>query len=698
MAPFKIWFRAYKSVFFQALLFLIAAGIIFIFLPSESKFKYEYRQGAPWFNEDLIAPFSFPIYKSEFEIAADKDSLTKHYPLFFYVDTLAVDISTRALQNQITKSVNLIISQNLAEVPEDYYTQVSILLQRFSEYLSSGILDTAFSRENQNRTIHVVYKSISSEYLGKEIPQKRSSRLQFRRLSQRILGQTPWVETMIRLIPQSYTEISTLEYDSVLTQINLNKMREEISLTRGMVQEGQRIVSRGEVISEQTFKVLESLRIEYTAKDRDNITMIWILTGKILISLIATTLLFLFLTYSRRRIKDYNAKVIFVLFLSLISVAIAHFVSKDNATYIYLVPWVIVPVILRVFFDTRLAILIFSSLIVIMGWIVPNPYEFVFTNFIVGIVSVFTLSIMYQRSRIFLVAISVLASYSIIYTSISLMQDGNIYNLDPMRYVWYVGNSLLILWSYPLIYMFEKVFGFLSDVTLMEVANTNSSILRKLNERAPGTFQHSLQVANMAESAIRIIGGNPMLVRAGALYHDIGKINMPQYFIENQTGNINPHDKLTPEQSAGIIVSHVKKGVEIAKKNKIPGAIVDFIISHHGTSVTQYFYRTFIVENPGKTPNINKFQYKGTLPTSKEQAVVMLADSVEAAGRTLKNYTQQSVSNLTDKIIDGIVAAGLMKAAELTFKDIDTIKEVFKKKLLNIYHLRVEYPENPLDD
>jgi hypothetical protein len=269
-----------------------------------------------------------------------------------------------------------------------------------------------------------------------------------------------------------------------------------------------------------------------------------------------------------------------------------------------------------------------------------------------------------------------------------------------MNFVWFGVNSLLILWSYPLIYLFEKVFGFLSDVALMEVANTNTSLLRKLNERAPGTFQHSLQVANMSESVIRIIGGNPMLVRAGALYHDIGKMNMPQYFIENQSGGKNPHYKLSYEQSAEIIISHVDKGVELAKKYKLPKPVIDFITSHHGDGIVQYFYRSFINENPDIKPEIEKFQYKGSLPSSKEMAVVMLADSVEAAGRSLKNHTAESINSLVEKVINQIISTKQLRNAEITYKDIVTIKEIFKKKLTNIYHIRVEYPEisNEPDD
>ena len=693
MKPFKVRFRAYKSLIYNVILFIISAGIIFFFLPSERKFKYEYRQGAPWFNDDLIAPFSFPVYKTQDELKSETDSLAKYCPLFFSVDTVALEKSIKALQKQINNSISFIKNQHVAEVPPDYEPKVSLLLKRFSDYLSNGVLDTAFSKTNMNRTVMVLYKNMATEYLGKEIPEKKSSRYQFRRLYQSILGSHVWVDNMIKLIPQSFTLISTLEYDSVLTNMNLNKMYDEMSLTYGLVQEGQRIISRGEVISAHDFQVLESLRMEYTSKDRNDNSQIWVIIGKIIISFVCAALLFSFPIYLKKLLNKYNAKVVFITLLSMLSIAIAHFASLGKSAYIYLVPWAVVPIIIRVFFDARFAILVYSALVVVMGLIVPNPYEFVFINYIVGVVAVFTLSNMYQRSRIFLAAISVLLTYSLLYTALALFRDGDFNSISEINYAWFGVNSLLVLWSYPLIYLFEKTFGFLSDVALMEVANTNTLLLRQLNEKAPGTFQHSLQVANMSESAIRVIGGNSMLVRAGALYHDVGKMNMPQYFIENQTSGKNPHEKLTSEQSARIIISHVNKGMELGRKHKLPKQVLDFISSHHGDGIVQYFYRTFINDNPDKKSEIEKFQYRNETPSSKEMAVVMLADSVEAAGRSLKVRTPQTIGALVEKIVDGITSTNQMRNAEITYKDIGIIKEIFKKKLMNIYHIRVEYPD-----
>jgi hypothetical protein len=693
MAALKVWYRRYKSVILQLILVSITSGVIFILLPSERSFRYEFRRGAPWFNEDLIAPFNFPISKTETEISGERDSLGRHYPLFFNVDSIRVDGTIRILRDQVGRALKLIKSQKIAEVPANVDTSLEKLLESYREYISNGVLDTAFTGTNLNRTVMVMNNNLAQEFLGKEVPHKKHGTLQFRRMAQSICGTQPWVETMTRLLPPSLTQVSTLEYDSLLTKMNLQRMQDELSLTRGMVQEGQRIISRGEVITQKEFILLESLKSEYKSRGRRDTVRIWLFVGKFFTSLIAALLLISFMVYFRKELMQYNTKSIFVVFMSLLSLTVAHFVSRSETIDIYLIPYAIVPIIIRVFFDARFAIFIFSALIVILGLILPNAYEFVFTQFIVGVVAVFSLTSMYKRSQIFFAAANVFFAYAIIYVTMSLMQDGDFTKIEWIRFAWFGGNSLLILWSYPLIYLFEKTFGFLSDVTLMELSDSNNPLLRKLNERAPGTFQHSMQVANLAESAILRIGGNPLLVRAGAMYHDIGKMHMPQYFIENQLTGINPHAKLPYDQSAEIIISHVEKGLELAKKYNLPKAVVDFIKTHHGDGIVQYFYRSYLNANPAEKAEVKKFQYPGPVPSSKETAVVMLADSVEAASRSLKSITAQSLESLVDKIIDGIVKGNQLRNSDITFKDIVLIKEIFKSKLFNIYHSRIEYPE-----
>jgi putative nucleotidyltransferase with HDIG domain len=331
--------------------------------------------------------------------------------------------------------------------------------------------------------------------------------------------------------------------------------------------------------------------------------------------------------------------------------------------------------------------------ILLAGFWVPNSYQFVLMNFLAGLVGIFSLRSYYKRGILFYTATFVFATYALVYVLVSIMQEGDFSQINWINLLWLAGNGLLILTVYPLVFLFERLFGFLSDATLFELSDTNQPLLRKLAEKAPGTFQHSMQVANLAEEAILKVGGNSLLVRAGALYHDIGKMENPEYFIENQHEGSNPHNELDFRSSAKVIIDHVVHGVEIAKKNKLPARIVEFISTHHGTSTVQYFYRSFLNANPDEEVDINEFRYPGPKPPSKENAVVMIADSVEAASRTLKSYTPDTINNLVENIIAHQAEEDQFSEANLTFADISQIKEIFKNRLSNIYHSRIEYPE-----
>jgi hypothetical protein len=328
----------------------------------------------------------------------------------------------------------------------------------------------------------------------------------------------------------------------------------------------------------------------------------------------------------------------------------------------------------------------------IIGFWVPNGFEFVFLSFVAGIIAIFTLSNNYRRGKLFLSAVLVVATYCIVYLGISIIQEGNMSKIEWIKFLWFAANGLLVLSSYPLIYIFERIFGFLSDATLIELSDTNQPLLRKLAEMAPGTFQHSLQVSNLAEEVIIKIGGSPLLVRAGALYHDIGKMENPHYFIENQVPGVNYHDKLKFVESAEIIIGHTTKGVEIARKNNLPESIINFIRTHHGTTTVQYFYRSYLKQNPDSVSEIERFRYPGPRPVSKEEAVLMMADSVEAASRSLKEINESTLADLVEYIINLQIADDQFAEANITFRDIREIKSIFKKKLRTIYHIRIEYP------
>jgi cyclic-di-AMP phosphodiesterase PgpH len=404
--------------------------------------------------------------------------------------------------------------------------------------------------------------------------------------------------------------------------------------------------------------------------------------------------LWLFLSHFRSEVLGVTRKTLFIILMIISFISLTRVtVTFANPDTLFLIPFVIIPVVIRTFYDARLALFILLITIMISGFMLPDPFEFVFISFITGMVAIFTLSNIYRRGKFFFTAISVFVTYCILYLGLNLMHDGSLVKVVWSDFYLFAGNGLLVLISYPIIFLFEVKFLFLSDTTLLELADTNQPLLRKLADEAPGSFQHSLQVANLAEEAARITGANLLLVRAGALYHDIGKIANPAFYIENQTEGVSPHESLTPEESARIIINHVRNGVTLARNFKIPVQIIDFIRTHHGTTIAYYFFKKYTEMNPWDTSKESDFTYPGPKPFSKETALVMMADAVEASSRSMINYSEESINELVERIVYLQEQDGQFSDIPLTFKDISDIKNAFKKRLLNIYHLRIAYPE-----
>jgi putative nucleotidyltransferase with HDIG domain len=400
----------------------------------------------------------------------------------------------------------------------------------------------------------------------------------------------------------------------------------------------------------------------------------------------------MFLLSFRREILVNYQKLSFIVLVVVLMVSIMSIVTRFNIGNVYMVPFVALPIIVQAFYDGRLAFFIHMVTITLCGLLAPNGFEFILLQFIAGAISMFSLSKVDKRGKLFTAVLLIIMSYIITYTSLALLQEGSFKQINYYTYLWFALNGLFLLVCYPLIFVIEKAFGFLSDVTLLELSDTNHPLLRELAEKAPGTFQHVMQVANLAEDAIRKINGNALLMRVGALYHDIGKTNAPQYFIENQSGK-NPHDALGYEQSAGIIIDHVHYGVALAKKYKLPQPIIDFITTHHGTGLVKYFYTKYMNDNDNRVPDLSRFTYPGPSPFTKETAVLMMADAVEASSRALKEYSYKTIDELVERIIDAKMKDGQFNDADITFREISIIKEAFKQKLVNIYHSRIEYPE-----
>ncbi|OYX94767.1 MAG: transmembrane HD family protein [Sphingobacteriia bacterium 35-40-5] len=484
---------------------------------------------------------------------------------------------------------------------------------------------------------------------------------------------------------------SNYVYNDILTEKLEENALNSISTTRGMVQKGELVVAKGTMVNAGIYQKLESLRAAYEEDAKVAGDRRLVLLGQLLLAGLIISLLMVFLYLFRKDIYADNRQISLILLVITGMLITLSWAIRIKAPSVYYIPFCIVPIIIRILFDTRLALNIHLLVVLIAGFFVPNSFEFAFLQISAGMVAIYSIKNLIKREQFLISALLILLNYFIAFLGISLIRDGSFTDIEWLNFVPFIFSVLLSLLAYPLIYAFERMFGITSDVTLMELTNTNSKLLRDLAFKAPGTFQHSLQVANLAEAAIFKIGGNALLVRAGALYHDIGKIVNPQFFIENQVRGINPHDSISYEQSAQIIIQHVNQGVEIARKHQIPEMLIDFIRTHHGNTRVDYFYQSFLKNFPEKFVDENIFRYPGPIPFSKETAVLMLADSVEAASRSLKEPDALSISDLVERIIDYKLTQDQLNDSDITLKDIDTIKMIFKTMLMGIYHVRIEY-------
>ncbi len=692
----------------RVLMLVVTILLVVYIFPREGKFRYEFQKGKPWLHEDLYAPYDFPVYKTQAELQAERDSILKDFKPYFRLDTTVQEEQMKALRATYNKEWDRFLKERPPCSQEEAMRlngEKEVLYDRLASMMRTvyarGIVEVAdvFNRDsNPSSSVVVLRGNVAEEVDTSRIfTLKRAYQYLQRRLPQLPQGMadsTRLREFLQRLDLNDYIE-ANLSYDPETSRKVKESMIAGISLTRGMVQQGERIVSRGEIVTARTYQILESLKIEYEKRLGASANFFLVLGGQLLLVSVTFLILFLFLMYYRTYVFAHTKDLLFLFFIIVLFVALSRWIITSRSISYFLVPLVIVPIIVRTFFDARLALFIHMILLLLVGFLAPNSFEFLYMNFIAGIMAIISLTNIYRRNKFIMASVMVFLSMGIVYLGYTMIQEGNLHNIHWMNYVWFAGNAFLVLLSYPLIYIFEKTFGFLSDATLVELADTNQPLLRQLAEKAPGTFQHSLQVANLAEEAIHSIGGNILLIRAGALYHDIGKMDKPIYYTENQTNGINPHESLPYKESAAIIISHVTKGVELAKKYNLPKQIIDFIRTHHGTTKVQYFYRNYIRKYPDKTTEDIDFTYPGPKPFTRETAVLMMADAVEAASRSLKDYSEEELGKLVEDIIDYQFREGQFNEAPITFRDITTVKEIFRKKLINIYHARIRYPKDP---
>ncbi len=688
-----------KKYLYHLFLFLASIIIVVAISPREGKFRYEFQKGKPWLSSSLIAPWDFAVEKPDEVINAERDSILKNFAPYFKLDPEVeknrigeFDLYLNRLRENIERESRKIDPMAFLAVKRE-------LNSLLSEIYEKGILESNELMPYEKLPAEVTVISgkmagerpVSSLYIEKTAYQYAEGKK-----AELEKHYTTAQGRVIRDILSGVALYDFIEpnlfYDATTSNAVRTKMLGEISHARGLVQEGELIISRGEIVDDQKFMILASMKDEYERRlGKDEM---WLIVLGRLIEVTACYLaLYFFMYYFRFDVLSSTHKTFFIILVILLFLVITRLVVYLPGNVIFLIPFAIIPIVVRTFYDSRLALFVYLITIMLSGFFVPNSFEFVFLSFIAGVMVIISLTNIYKRAKLFTAAVMAFLSYSIVYLGIGLMQEGNLAGMNWQNYVWFAGNGVLLFLSYPLIFVFEKTFGFLSDATLFELADTNQPLLRKLAEEAPGSFQHSLQVANLAEEAAREIGANNLLARTGALYHDIGKTFHSEYFIENQAEGFSPHDQIEPLESAEIITGHVKKGMELAKKYNLPSAIVEFIQTHHGTGVAYYFFKKYLDKNPKSTDMEKHFAYGGPRPLSKETAIVMMADAVEASSRSLANYSEENISELVERIIYIQEQDGQFAETPLTFKDVSDIKKVFIKRLSNIYHARIAYPK-----
>jgi len=658
---------------------------ISFFLPKQPRFRYEFEKGKVWMNKDLISPFSFAILKTEPEVSTDKkDALENLLPIYQYNADL-INVVEDAFLNEFEVKWR---SGTLDENNREQVRQSALNLLKY--IYQKGIIAPQPKHQKGDKfyDLSLLNNNVSKIVSTQDVFTVQSA-LQY--FSNNYKTTDLRVKDLIIDLVEDHLQPNIL-FDEKMTAVVQANTINSLSTTRGMVQKGELIVASGNVVDDETFQKLQSFKETYEVQTKTIGDSKLVFLGQIILVGFIVSLLMVFLYMFRKDIFSDNRQLSLILLVIICMLLALTWAIKINLPSLYYIPFCIVPIIIRILFDTRLALYLHLLVILIAGFFVPNSFEFVFYQTTAGMVAIYSIRNLVKREQLLLSALFILSAYFICYVGIALLREGTVDDIEWINFAPFVVSVLLSLIAYPVIYAFERVFGITSDVALIEVTNTNNKLLRELAFKAPGSFQHSLQVANLAEAAIFKIGGNALLVRAGALYHDIGKIENPQYFIENNTG-LSPHDKLPYEQSAQIIIKHVHKGIEIARKHQIPESVIDFIKTHHGNTRVDFFYQSFLKNSPEKFVDENIFRYPGPIPFSKETGVLMLADSVEAASRSLKNPDAQSINDLVERIIDYKLEQKQLDNCDLTLKDLETIKLIFKTMLMSIYHVRIDYPQ-----
>lgn len=671
-----------KTKYFIPFIFLVVILFVSYIFPRQGKFKYSFNEGRPWKYGLLTATQDFPIYKTDDQLKREQDSILNFFEPYF---TINPETEKNAM---VDFDADANLSSKLKNLSPEY---ILYIRKKLTEIYNRGIMQSAdYERIQASKTQSLRLKE-GNVADSRPLDEFFTIRSAYENILQNIPRNLD--ENVLRSADINNYIHENIIYDASTSDKARGEFIQHVSPTFGMVQEGQRIIDQGEIIDSQTYNILSSYKRVTEERSGGAARNLWTSLGQFLLVSLMFVSFYLYLLFFRPHEYKNRKHVIFMLSLMLTFITLTALTIRFELFSVYMIPYAIVTILIRTFIDSRTALFASIITIILSSLMVQFPFEFMVIQITAAIISIFMLKELSERSQLIRSSFFILLTYILVYVGMTLYQEGDIQEINWRVLVYFLINFIFIMFSYSLVYVVEKSFGFISGVSLVELSNINKPLLKELSEKAPGTFQHSLQVSNLGMAAAAKIGANASLIRTGALYHDIGKIMNPAFFTENQTPGMNPHLGLPFEESARIIINHVKDGVKIAKKHNLPQQIIDFIETHHGASMPKYFYISWKNANPGKEANEADFRYPGPNPFTKETAIMMMADAVEASSRSLPSYTEEAITNQVNKIIDSQLEEGYFKNTPITFRDIQVVKQVFIEKLKTVYHSRIAYPE-----
>ena len=702
--------KRYSKMSIKITMFVIAAGMVLYMLPRSGKFKYEYANGRFWKHNVLIAGFDFPIIKTSEQIKTERDSLFRYFRPYFVTDSTISETEITEFDNwfehiypelngeyAFLRSSAYLDKPTSSPIARYIHNQLRVIHRK-------GIIELTneFTDVKQDFEFKLIKGNIAEPFGISEVYSPKSAYSQLANniknylidsLNLNASRRNEEINSFVSKLQLNRFLAPSIKYDKQRSDVERLNIQKQLSTTEGAIKMGQRIIGTGEIIDDRMIQILDSYKVAFESNLASTAGYSQILIGQILIVLSFFAGILLFLFFFRRDVYENNISVLFILLMVFGMVMMAKISNSFHYIPIFVIPFAILPITIRTFFDSRLALFIHIMTILLSSFFAPNGFQFAFIQILAGITAIFSLYSIERRSQLLRASIYITLVYALLYTALFLWQEGDIKKIEPFVYGHFALNGALLLLTYLVIFIFEKLFGFLSDVTLAELSNTNHPLLLKLAEQTPGTFHHSIQVGNLAVAAIKKIGGNPLLVYAGAMYHDIGKMENPSLYTENQISGYNPLLSMEYDKGAQLVISHIENGVKLAHKHKLPQQLIDFIVTHQGTTKTKYFFNSFINKYPDQKPDLSLFTYPGPIPFTKETAVLMMADSIEAASRSLSNYSDTEVDKLVERIIADQIEQGQLMDAPITFKELTIIKEVFKQRLKIMYHTRIQYPE-----